>query len=284
MPSAHRLLRRIPRQLEWRVDADIDFEVGDLMFYATSTQAHATVEYVYPMADFIWDTSEEVTRRNAVPYFIGVAMERRTGREFHDTTCMVASGCHFLMPMTSGTPLVGTLLGFEKASGNTLLSAKLQIVTDPADAIGYCVKRYTAATTTVECILFSPFDIEGGLASRVHTMTFNVPGALHIGASNLLLNLTFKKRVKLLSLASIETAAATLSTIYTIKNGANSLDDTHTVTATGVGTYLRTEIVDANAYDLFYHDDPMDILSGGQATAGECTLILEYMDMPVLET
>lgn len=282
MPSAHRLLRRIPRQLEWRVDADIDFEVGDLMFYATSTQAHATVEYVYPMADFVWDASEEVTRRNAVPYFIGVAMERRTGREFHDTTCMVASGCHFLMPMTSGTPLVGTLLGFEKASGNTLLSAKLQIVTDIADAIGYCVKRYTAATTTVECILFSPFDVEGGLASRVHFLTFGACDL--IAAADMVTNFLFKKRVKLLSITSIERTAATANSVLTVKNAANSLDDTHTVTATGVGTYLRTEIVDANAYDLFYHDDAMDIACDGTASAGTADVIIEYMDMPVLET
>lgn len=280
--SAHRLLGRIPRQLEWRVDADIDFEVGDLMFYATSTQAHATVEYVYPMADFIWDASEEVTRRNAVPYFIGVAQERRTGREFHDTTCLVNSGCHFLMPMTSGTPLIGTLLGFEKAAGNTLLSAKLQIVTDIADAIGYCVKRYTAATTTVECILFSNFDIEGGLMARRHFLTF---GACDLNAAaDLVTNWLFKSRVKLLSITSIERTAATANSVLTVKNGANSLDDTHTVTATGVGTYLRTEIVDANAYDLFYHDDAMDIACDGTASAGTADVIVEYMDMPVLET
>ena len=267
----HRHLYRAPRLVEYPVSKDVDFEVGDLMWW------DASAGYAKPLADFTWDTNEETTRRNALSQFIGVAMERRTGKEGNDSTMVVPSGCVFEFALTSATPTIGTLLGFEKATGNNLESQKLQVVTDLADAVGYCVKRYTSATTTVQCVLFSPYDVEGGLQSRADFLTL---GACDLNAAaNILSGWTFKRRVKLLSITSVERTAATLNSVLTMYNGANALDDTHTVTATGVGTALRTTISDANNYDLFQHDDTLRIACGGQATAGTADVIIEYMPL-----
>ena len=275
-------IRRPARLLEWPVLKSVDFELGDMLWF-DAADSLGNGHYVYPLHDFTWDTDEATTRRNCMPYFVGVAVERRTGKEDHDTVMVVPSGCVFEMPCESATPVIGTLLGFSQDGSNQYLdSDQLEVVTDIADAVGYCVKRYTAATTTVECVLFSPYDVEGGLASRQHFLTF---GACDLNAAaDIVTNFTFKKRVKLLSITTVERSAATGNSVLTVKNGANSLDDTHTVTATGVGTVLRTAISDANGYDIFAHDDQMDIACDGTASAGTADVIIEYMDLPGLET
>lgn len=276
MADVHRHIRRPGRTIEYPIDADVAIAVGDLMFWDKASG------YAEPISAFTWDASEEVTRRNATSTFAGVSKEARTGRETHDSSMILDSGCVFTMPMTSGTPVIGTLLGFKKASGNTLEPQKLTIVTDIADAIGYCIKRYTVATTTVECILFSPYDVEGGLQSRVKYLPLYVQATLYAAGGNWMLNWTFKHRVKLLAISSVEVEALTGDAVVTLVNGTDDLDDTHTITATAVGTVLRTTIEDANAFDIFEHDDPLDITASNAASAGSAQLMIEYMDMPLI--
>jgi len=284
---AGRHIRRPANTVEWRCDADIDFEIGDLLFYDTS------VEYVKPMADFTWDTSEEITRRNAIPYFVGVAAEKRTGREANDSTMIVESGCVFSMPMTSGTPVVGTLLGFEKASGDTLESQTLQIVTDPADAIGYCVKRYTAATTTVECVLFSPYDSEGGLMGRVKEVSFFADETVLAAAGNVVTDWTFKQNVSLIDARGILVVPpGTANAVLTFKNGATTLQSSSSditltlATAGAAGAVSSATLVGADsAKHLLAHDDTFDIVSDGGATGtGKAIVIVRYLITPGLET
>lgn len=263
-------LRRNERLTEWPVLATTAIALGDMLYYDGTS--------VHPMAAFTWDSSEEVTRRNARSCFVGVSMEARTGRELAASTIVGGSGGIYSLTLTSATPKVGTLVGFDSAS-SLLLNQTLQVVTDPADAIGYCVKRYTAATTTVECVLFSSMDNEGGLMGRARYLTFY--GDLN-AAADIVTNWTFKQRVKLLSVSSIEGIGTSGNSVLTLKNGANSLDDTHTVTAAAVGTFLRTAIADANEYDIFEHDDAFDIACGGQATAGYANVIIEYMPLPLV--
>lgn len=271
MADIHRLLRPLG-QITLPCDNEQAFNVGDMLWW------DSTNGYLDQLSDYTY-SAEETNRRDLKSVFAGVALEARTGKETNDSTMVIATSGVFEMPMTSGTPVIGTLLGFEKASGSTMEDQKLQIVTDMADAIGYCVKRYTAATTTVECALFSAFDP----LWRTLSSKFLSFGACNlVAAADIVTNWLFKARVKLLSITSIERTAATANSVITVKNGSNSLDDTHTVTATAVGTFLRTAFADANDYDIFEHDGAMDIACDGTASAGTADLIIEYMELPIL--
>jgi len=281
MANVMRKFRRISRDQVWPVDKTEVFDVGDLLVYNSATVLDdASTGSIEKAGDVTWDTSEEVTRRNAASQFVGLSLETRDGKDDHDSEILVPSACVALMPMTSGTPKIGTLLGFEKASGNALEDAKLQIVTYPADAIGYCVKRYTAATTEVECVLISPFDeATRGMQNLIKRIAFGPQ--LHTGAADLLTNFTFGQRVKLIDITTVVTVLTAGAGVLTLRNGANSLNDTHTVAdASPIGAVATTAINDASSYDIFEHNDPLDIASDGVPTAGEVQVILRYMPLP----
>ena len=273
---ANKAIRRQARLLEWPVAKAESFSVGDLLFF----DASASTPTVRPLADVTWDTDEETTRRNAISQFVGIAQERRSGKEDHDSTIVVPTACIYELAMTSGTPKIGTLIGPESDGSSALYSGTVQIVSDPADAIGYCVKRYTSATTTVEAMVFSVYDSEmRGLQGLVKQLPFVVANVT--SSANILLNHTFGRRVKLLSITTVEATACTGDTVLTLKNGSNSLDDTHTITATAEGTVLSTAISDANDYDIFEHDDQLDITSDAGASGG--TIVYgwsDYMPLP----
>lgn len=267
-------IREPGKLTEWPVSATAVFDVGDLLYWdGTSVQ---------PVSLFTYATSESVTRRSAIPYFVGVSLEKHTGRETAAGTTVVSSGGIYEYTLTSATAVIGSLVGFELNTTPTpdaLYDQTLQIVIEIADAIGYVIKEHGATTTTVECRLLSSFDPPGGMLSLQKFLTFY--GDLN-AAANIVTNWLFKTRVKLMSIASIETVAATGNSTLSLLNGSTTLSDTHIVTATAVGTFLRTTIADTGVLDIFAHNGALTIKCDGTASGGNATLILEYMLLPVV--
>lgn len=266
------------RLTEWPVIAGVDFEVGDLLYYDTATGG------VKPMADYTWATSDSATRKLAKPCFVGVATETRTGKELVNTTTVVSSGGIYSFTMVSGTPMIGTLLGVDGNGSSTLYSTVLEIVTDIKDAIGYCTKKYAAATTTVECVLFSAYDAESGLDGRIKTVSFAPSDAVLGTSGNLVNGFTFAQMVKLTRVQVVHTVAVDATSVITLKNGSNALDDTVSVgsTASAVGYVQSQAISDANGYDIFDADDTLVIHTDGACTTGSVQLLIDYFSLPKL--
>lgn len=281
------------RSSAWPVIATVSFDVGDLLWYDS---ANSTVK---KLSDFTWDSTDgsaigsatSITRRNAIPRFVGVALEARTGREPFAGTIDVATSPIVSAEITSATPKIGTLVGFAKASGNTLENQKLVAVVDPADACGIVVKRYTSATTQAEVRLFSAHDF-GGLQGRIKQVTFTAATTLmNSGANAVLVNdYSFRSRVKIVAADWHTSVVLAGITNFVLYNGANALDDKITVTTTSTpaggdgtvaGSLTRAFIDDATSYDLFEHDDLLDIKIETARTGGG-DLIIHYIDMPLV--
>ncbi|RMF20644.1 MAG: hypothetical protein D6760_11115 [Deltaproteobacteria bacterium] len=272
------LIKRVLRELKWPVSTSAAFDVGDLLWYDST---NGTLD---KLSNFTWDTDETTTRRNAMSRFVGISQSAFDGSQIATPADIaVPSYCLATMTITSATPKIGDLVGFEKASGNNLEDQKLQVVTDIADAIGYVVKRYTSATTKADVVLISNFDTEGGLQSRMKRETLFVGSTTTAG--DLVTNWTFGRRVKLLKAHAIVTSAYTGTDVLTFKNGASTLqsgasDITLSVTGS-VGAVVSATLAGADSsLDIFEHDDQFDVVSDGASTSGSAAVIIEYMPWP----
>lgn len=279
------LRRGVPKRHEFNVTGGTSaptIEVGDLLYYNGTT--------LKPMSAFTWDTSEEVTRRSALPRFAGVAdfAWNPTDNKF-DKTVQVPHSAIFEMGYTgSQIPKRGTLLGFSKDSGgNYLYDQTLEKVIDVRDAIGYCAKDYSAAPSTVLCVLFSDYDNPHPLSSRTHSMNLWVTAAIvQAGGGTLLTSFTFGKRVKLTRASAVTSVVpATNPVVFTFKNAANAIDDTLSIVVAGaaVGKVTTVTFDDANGYDFFAHNDAFNITTSSDSTGNPTqNLIIDYMDIPLL--
>jgi len=140
-------------------------------------------------------------------------------------------------------------------------------------------KRYSSATTTVEVYLHARPGGGVALDSRPQIKEVWFGPMDHTAAATIVDGYKFGRKVKIIAIMSLEMTAATGDSVITVKNGTDSIDDTHTVTATGLGTYLETAVSDANGYDYFDADDTMDIASDGTATAGTVSIGIRFIEL-----
>lgn len=272
------LIKRVLRELKWPVSTSAAFDVGDLLWYDST---NGTLD---KLSNFAWDTDETTTRRNAISRFAGISQSAFDGSQISTPADIaVPSYCVATMTITSATPKIGDLVGFEKASGNALEDQKLQVVSDIADAIGYVVKRYTSATTKADVLLISNFDVEGGLQSRLKRDTLFAGSTTTAG--DLVTNWTFGRRVRLIKAYAIVTSAYTGTDSITFSNGASVLQSGGsdiTLSATGaVGSVASATLIGADSdLDIFEHDAQLDVVSDGASTSGSSVIVLEYMPWP----
>lgn len=130
-------------------DGSIAVSVYDLMFHDTND--------VKPASSQADQSSEDANQRLFAPRFAGLAGDARTASDTDAVAAFpVITDAVVEMDCASSAWEFGDLVTVDEASGGTALeNQKLVKTTDPALAIGYCVKREGSATTRVRARLIS---------------------------------------------------------------------------------------------------------------------------------
>ena len=129
-------------------NGSIAVDLKDLMYLVTDD--------VRPAGQLADAGSEYANQVAFAQAFVGVAVERKLATQTDAGDIDVDPDWVGEQPCASATFEVGDLLAIdEAASGTALEDQKLVKTTDPAIAIGYCVKREASAVTTVLCRLIA---------------------------------------------------------------------------------------------------------------------------------
>lgn len=133
---------------KWKASTAV--AAGDLIFMDTGDS-----NYDKPVGSFTWNTDEATTRVDLQPVFRGVSTVRRTTAQTaagdHVTDGPILTSGEFTFPCTAlvSAAKPGDLVGPEKASGNALESAKVQIVSVAAEAIGKITRHHAVGETAL---------------------------------------------------------------------------------------------------------------------------------------
>jgi hypothetical protein len=252
------------------VASAIVIAVGDLLWWDT---ANSTVKAA---SSFTWDTSDVITRQKFRRYFAGVALAPHRSDE-GATLLPVATLCQATVTNTSATPIFGNLVGPEDAA-SLLIDQKVVVVQNPSEAIGMVNKNYSAAQTTIQCILrgnvqgmlpFGDQREETKMIAAFPTQTA-ADKMTDIPAGKL-----FGGAVELLAMFSYNTVATTVqSAIMNLEKNTTNLAD-HTVAVGAIGVYTETDLsADSNRkYDV---NDNVSIELSQASTAGAVILGVRY--------
>ena len=150
---------------EYPVDAAVEIEIGDLCWLNVDDARPASHSSLWQSVPAGFSSpgssgvsaadSERATRRRLSERFLGFAVSAKAGTSATGSVRIAGRGTYALPVGTATTFEIGDLIGGDKASGNTLLAQSVEKVTEPSEAIGRAVKRYTANVSLVE------FEIEG---------------------------------------------------------------------------------------------------------------------------
>lgn len=123
--------------------------VGDLLFNNAAAAAKASAQ-----ADQLTEAANQAL---FAKLFLGVSADQRLATETSTGTRVVITDGVFDVTCPSTTWAVGDLVGAsENSGGDGLENQQVEKVTDPALAIGYCVKAGTSVTT-VRCRLIGRY-------------------------------------------------------------------------------------------------------------------------------
>jgi len=226
-------------------------------------------------------SSEATARRDATARFAGIADFEALSTDKFDRTFAVKPCTIADLACTSFTPKVGDLVGFEKdAAGNYLYGQKVQKVLHPYDAIGYAVRDYSSAVTTVRCAVLSGYALHQQIRSLVKRFGVHVDATGYAAATSHLVDYNFNEYVRILAAEFVVMTLTAGAATFTLTKGTDDLDDTLTVAdAQAVGSVHRQEMVGATNPDRLEleHDDDFDVASDATPTGGAGTLIIEYM-------
>lgn len=283
MGATYPFIRSLEAPREYNVTAGTVITPGDLLWWNGTT-----LKSVGGSANLVeaW-SSEAQARRNARARFVGIAEFQANSDDHFDHTYAVRPTGIIEMACTSCTPHAGDLFGFEKdTGGNYLYSQQLQLVTHPYDAIGYCVKDYAAATTTVQIAFFSGHLMHDHLSALVKlTPAFYVSATLFAAGGDYFRSFAPGERIRVLGAyahASVLTAGAATVT-FTTSTGA--MDNTLTIPdATALGTVVYGALAPGAVNplnDYCEHDDVLKATGDATPTAGAIDIAVEYMTMPL---
>lgn len=252
----------------------VDVNVGDFVWYDLT---NATLKPVGTTNGLIrtW-SSESRAIRDARAKFVGIA-EFEHNRLHGARTESVRVGGRAKVKVASATYKRGQLLGFKKDSGgNYLYSNQLAGVTSPLDAVAISLTAGTTITE-LECALLGSKQIWAAIVNSMRRETFHADATIYAAGGDVVTDYTFGYDVKVCRAVAIVTTLTAGASVATLKNGANSLDDTLTVPdASAVGVVVSQAIADANSYDEFKHDDAFDLAVDATPTAGAVDYIIEH--------
>ncbi len=276
---------RQPAQIEYNITETIACEPGDFMWWNGTTLTPVGIS-----ADNLvtaW-SSEAQVRRLATARFAGVSNFVRLGDEKFAKTEAIQSGAIYELPCASwNAPKVGDMVGFVKdAGGNYLSRNKVTQVWHPYDAIAYVTKDYSAATTTVECMVMSAYELADSMRSLVKHIPL-VSTQVLSSALTIVDGMTFGTRVQLLSINSLVTTQLASASTITTTNGVTALQDTHVLADTlAVGVVSQTlfdHATDTAADNIFVgYGGTIDIDCDATPTGGAASIWLEIMEAPLV--
>lgn len=141
---------------EFDVDSAVAIEVGDIVCQVTDDARPAS-------NTGLWTGGAAGTRGNVAMKFVGIAMSSKSSTSATGKVRVAGKGV-FSMPVNTGTTFeIGDLVGaVQDGSNSYMLAQQVMKVTDPAEAIGKVVKRYSVATSIVEFEILSNADAGGG--------------------------------------------------------------------------------------------------------------------------
>lgn len=128
-------------------DGSLAVEIGDLIFHDTNDAKPASSQ-----AD---QGSEAANQAAFAPRFLGVAVERKLSTDAAGTLQVAVDVIREYACVASAFEIGDWVTVDEAASGTALENQKLVKTTDPSLAIGYVIKRYGSAVTTVLVRLMS---------------------------------------------------------------------------------------------------------------------------------
>lgn len=212
-------------------DGSIAVEIGDLIFHDTNDAKPASSQ-----AD---QGSEAANQAAFVPRFLGVAVERKLSTDAAGTLQVAVDVIREYACVASAFEIGDWVTVDEAASGTALENQKLVKTTDPSLAIGYVIKRYGSAVTTVLVRLMSnvlPPTMLGTTAITTTTGVFSTsltaPVLVFSGATG---TPEIRLTTNLADALSIEDSAGDLM-VFTTTTGSQLITVTPALTVTGLIT------------------------------------------------
>jgi len=251
------------------VDSATVIEIGDLLWLDGDD--------VKPAGDFTWDTDLATTQPQFARRFAGLALQASAAGETKPVRVALLPIAEF--PCASAAFEVGDLVGpDDNAAPDGLLNQQVIAVATPEKAIGKVVKREAAASTSVTVMLAGALLPLG--RQRMAETVFHADAGVYAAGGDIVTNYTFGRPVKVTGVIGIVTTATTGAATVTLKNGADSLDDTLTIPdGSVVGAVVEQAVSDANGYDYFEANDQLDITGDGTPTAGAVDIMVRFIEL-----
>lgn len=253
------------RVTQFPVDTAEVIEVGDMVFQSVN-DIRAADQFTFVAG------SLPRTQANFRRDFMGIALEGSTATE--SRAISVAQKGVFAMDCASAAFEIGDRVGPDDNAGATALLNQqvIAIGENGHGSIGKVHERAGAAGTTVL------IEIDTYVCRPDRTMVIPIFSGLVIAAEDLVTNWIAEFPFKLVAIQSLVTIDTTVgAAVISVRNGAATLDDTHSIAVATKGAFVRTVMDDATGDDRFNAEDPLDLVSDGGATAGEATLLLEII-------
>jgi hypothetical protein len=236
--------------------------VGDLVWFDGTTLKSA--------ADFTWDTSDAKTRRKIKKDFAGVALDAHRNGDLAGIL-PVAVVCEADASAASSSPTFPGLIGIAGDGAAALINQKVILVTDPREAIGAVLRKYTSQTTLRVMISGNQAGIRGHTYADAKVLTLPAPilTAIVDLLTDIPVSQLFGGAVEILAFGFVVTTIIAGADPFTvnIEKGAVNLADLTVAGGAVVGSFTEVDLsADANrkfgAEDLFSIEESAATASG----------------------
>ncbi len=253
------------RPITYAVDSATLIYKGDMLWLNTDdvrpVNDNGVTSYGYT-----WDTSLAVTAKQFRTRFVGVAMaDSLVGKS---DEIPVATAGIFEFACAAATFEVGDFVcPDDNATPNQLLNQQVIECTDPRQAIGRVVKRYSSNTTTVLVEIFPVASGNGGGIPKVEIIPIASPNICTSG--DVVTGFVFGRRMMVLEWETFvdETLSANETTI-TFEKDTVDLTETVVIAASApIGAKDSTAVSTAGE-GLFESDSVLDVETNGACSTG----------------
>lgn len=255
------------------VAADAVINAGDPVYFDTTANA------IKQVSAFTFTTSNAATRRDIKRHFAGIALNsHRSGDPADVLPVAVIAECDATVASATYNPkdLVG-LTGNAVALLNTSLSA----VTDPAEAIGTIMRRYSSAVTTARVYIHgSVMGLSMGCKTN-ETKLFSLQFTnLAIVAVNMLTNMPayqcFNGAAEVIECGFIEDVAVSSQNANIIMGlNQSNLATLNVPSSGGARGRVTTQDQSSNSYRKFDANDKLNVFLS-QNAVGSGTFFIRY--------
>lgn len=215
---------------------------------------------------FTWDTDLATTAAQFRTRFAGIALATSLVGKTDEVPVGTAGIYEFAC--AAATFEVGDFVSLDdNATPDQLENQKVIATTDPRQAIGRVVKRYSSNTTTVLVEIFPVASGNGGGIPKVETIPIASPNVTN--AANCVTSFTFGRRMMVIGWETFvcETLSNNLTTL-TFEKDTVDLTETLAIAASAAIGDRDYAAVTTAGEGLFEADSVLDVESDGACTTG----------------